>query len=167
MFRRLFFFLSYLGKPRWDTGISPPELLEFLENHLPGRALDIGCGTGTNAITMAKHGWSVTGIDFMPNAIHQARKKTSRAGLEVTFLAGDVTQAAEPLGPFELVLDIGCFHSLNTQAKQAYQKNLSHLLASNGVFSMIPITIRWVRHQPSRSERFHQYHVIISRTLRS
>lgn len=134
MFRRLFYFFSYLGRPRWDTGISPPELLEFLQNHLPGRALDLGCGTGTNAITLAKHGWSVTGVDFMPSAIRQARKKTGQAGLQINYLVGDVTRLTNPLGLFELILDIGCFHNLTTQAKQVYRSNLSHWLALNGAF---------------------------------
>jgi len=134
MFHRLFYFFSYLGKPRWDTGISPPELFEFLEDHLPGRALDLGCGTGTNAITLAKHGWSVTGVDFMPSAIRKAQKKTGQAGLQVKYIVGDVTRLANPFGPFELILDIGCFHNLNSQAKQVYQANLSHWLAPNGAF---------------------------------
>ena len=46
--RRIFFELRYLlGDVPWDTGVSPPELLDFLDRHPPGRALDLGCGTGT------------------------------------------------------------------------------------------------------------------------
>jgi cyclopropane fatty-acyl-phospholipid synthase-like methyltransferase len=68
-FRRWFNFNRwYFGRPPWDTGVSPPELLAHLDVHAPGRALDIGCGTGTNAITMAQHGWQVTGMDFAVKA---------------------------------------------------------------------------------------------------
>jgi methylase of polypeptide subunit release factors len=74
MMRKLFFNLAYLQKPVWDTGISPPELLDFIANHNPGRALDLGCGTGTNSITLAKHGWEVTGVDFVKRAINLARR---------------------------------------------------------------------------------------------
>jgi cyclopropane fatty-acyl-phospholipid synthase-like methyltransferase len=134
MFRRLFFFFSYFGKPPWDTGISPPELMDFLDKHPPGKALDLGCGTGTNAITMARNGWKVTGIDFMSKAIGQARTKTKEAGLQVDYRVGDVTQFSPETSSFDLILDIGCFHNLPAQAKKAYQNKLSQWLAPGGTF---------------------------------
>ena len=63
--RKLYYTLFYLKDPPWDTGITPPELLEFITNHVPGSALDLGCGTGTNAITLTKNQWEVIGIDFV------------------------------------------------------------------------------------------------------
>ena len=51
--RRLSFLLWYFRDPPWDTNISPPELLDFINRHPPGRVLDLGCGTGTNVITLA------------------------------------------------------------------------------------------------------------------
>jgi len=134
MFRRIFYFFSYLGKPPWDTGTSPPELMEFLQDHLPGHALDLGCGTGTNAITMAKHGWNVTGVDFMARAIRTARKKTTQAGLQIQYMVSDVTRLENLPGPFNLILDIGCFHNLTLQEKRVYQANISRLLSPNGSF---------------------------------
>jgi len=134
MFRRIFYFFSYLGKPPWDTGISPPELMDYLANHSPGKSLDLGCGTGTNAITMAKNGWSVTGIDYMPKAIRQARRKTQQAGLQIDYQVGDVTQFNPLTGPFDLILDIGCFHNLPAQAKIIYQSKLSRWLTPGATF---------------------------------
>jgi SAM-dependent methyltransferase len=132
--RRTFYFISYFGKPPWDSGISPPELLDFLQNHPPGRALDLGCGTGTNAITLAKNGWNVIAIDFMPKAIRQARKKTIEANLRIDFQVGDVTRLDHLTGGFDFILDIGCFHNLSTQAKKTYANNLARLLAPGGNF---------------------------------
>ena len=52
----------YLTNPPWDTGITPPELVSFIESSPPGKALDPGCGAGTNAIYMAQKGWEASGV---------------------------------------------------------------------------------------------------------
>jgi SAM-dependent methyltransferase len=135
MKNRLLYNLMYLlpGRPPWDTGISPPELIDFIKHNRPSRALDLGCGTGTNALTLARAGWQVTGIDFAGRAIQLARRKARQAGLEIIFKVGD---AARPdvKGPFELVLDIGCFHSLSRQDREDYAHNLLGLLAPGGSY---------------------------------
>lgn len=133
-FRWLHFTGLYYRHPRWDTGISPPELITFLESHPAGRALDLGCGTGTNAITMARCGWQVTGVDFIRRAIHAGRRKAKAATVEVDFRVGDVTQLKGIQGQFDLVLDIGCFHSLSASQRQQYINNLDNLLAPGGSF---------------------------------
>ncbi len=134
--RQIFFQFFYLQKPPWDTGISPPELMEFIAQTPPGRGLDLGCGTGTNAITLAQHGWEMTGIDFVGRAIKTARRKAAQADLAIDFRTGDVTNLADVPGPFDLMLDIGCFHSLTEEGKTAYVKNLENLLAPEGLFLM-------------------------------
>jgi cyclopropane fatty-acyl-phospholipid synthase-like methyltransferase len=136
MWRRVFYLLSYFRQPPWDTGISPPELLAFIESRPPGRALDLGCGTGVNAITLAQRGWRVTGVDFIGRAIRSARRKARQANVTVDFRQDDVTRLAGVAGPFDLALDIGCFHSLSPQARQTYVQNLERLLAPAGTFLM-------------------------------
>lgn len=137
--RRLFFNFSYFRKPPWDTGISPPELLEHIATHPPGRALDLGCGTGTNVITLAKAGWQVTGVDFVRRAIQVARRKVRQVGVNADLRVGDVTRLDDLRGPFDLILDIGCYHGLSTPGKQAYRENLCNLLAPTGNFLMYSI----------------------------
>jgi cyclopropane fatty-acyl-phospholipid synthase-like methyltransferase len=134
MLHHIFYELFYIRRPPWDTGVSPPELMEFINAHPPGRALDLGCGTGTNAITLAQHGWQATGVDFVGRAIRSARRKAKQAGVRAEFRQGDVTRLDGVRGPFELVLDIGCLHSLTPQQKAAYIENLRRLLAPGGTF---------------------------------
>jgi SAM-dependent methyltransferase len=98
--------------------------------------LDLGCGTGTNVLTLARHAWQVTGVDFARRAIAIARQKTHQAGLPVDFYLGDVTQLKGIPGPFDLVLDIGCFHSLPPAARRVYARNLPRLLAPQGTLLM-------------------------------
>ncbi len=130
MLRRLNFNLWYWFHPPWDSGISPPELFDFIAHHPPGRAIDLGCGTGTNVITLVRHGWQVTGIDFAPRAIQLASSKLKRAGLSAALSVGDVTRLRGIDGPFDLALDLGCFHGITDRA--AYLAQLDRVLLPGG-----------------------------------
>jgi SAM-dependent methyltransferase len=138
---RLFFWLAYRrGRTPWDTNVTPPELVRAVEGPdalPPGRALDLGCGTGTNAIYLALHGWEVVGVDFVDKAIRQARKKAVQAGAQVRFYAGDVTRLEKIkglTGSFDLVLDIGCLHSLTPEGRARYAAGMVSLLRSGATF---------------------------------
>jgi SAM-dependent methyltransferase len=150
--RRLFFNFSYFRKPPWDTGISPPELLEFIASHPPARALDLGCGTGTNVITLAKAGWQVTGVDFVRRAIQVARRKVRQAGVTADLRVGDVTRLNDLRGPFDLILDIGCYHGISTPGKQVYRENIKRLLAPTGNFLMYSIFRQAAGNRPGMLE---------------
>ncbi len=140
--RRLRFNLRYYRNPPWDTGVSPPELMDFIKGYsmgratdgAPGRALDLGCGTATNVITLAQHGWQVTGVDFARKAIGMAWRKVRRAGVEVDLRVGDVTKVGVADGVYDLVLDMGCFHSLTPEGRAAYVRNLERLMSPGGTF---------------------------------
>ncbi len=132
--RRIYFNLAYLGHPRWDTQQSPPELLEFMQSHPPGRALDLGCGTGTNLATLAEGGWQVTGVDFAPLATHLARRRLKQRSLPGKVITSDVVHLPPFPAPFDLVLDIGCYHNLNLVDRLAYGHNLERLLSNRGVW---------------------------------
>jgi SAM-dependent methyltransferase len=135
---RLFFRLTYLlGWKPWDSGVPPPQLVEWIEGPTalaPGRALDIGCGTGTNCKYMLDHKWDVTGIDFVPRAINEAKRKAPGAKL----LVGDVTKLAEfgVVGPFDLMLDLGCFHSIPESRRDAYVHEVAQVAAPGATLLM-------------------------------
>jgi ubiquinone/menaquinone biosynthesis C-methylase UbiE len=134
LLRRFQFNLRYFGSPPWDSGITPPELFEFIRSHPAGRALDIGCGTGTNVITLAKTGWQVTGFDFAPRAIRIAQRKIKKAGAQAALFTDDATRMKKITGKFDLALDMGCFHNLEN--KVDYLNQLDRVLAPHGFWLM-------------------------------
>lgn len=131
-FRRIIYNSWYYRHPPWDSGTSPPELMEFLNNHNSGRALDLGCGTGTNVVTLAKQGWQVTGVDFAPRAISIARSKVNSARVIAELLVADVTHLKGITGPFDFILDLGCFHGLPVNEKSLYLDQMNRVCVSGG-----------------------------------
>jgi SAM-dependent methyltransferase len=140
---RLFFALMYRsGRPPWDTGISPPELVAEIEGEHalpPGRALDLGCGTGTNGLYLARHGWHATGVDFVAHAIAQAEAKARAANAlpgSVRFLRGDTTRLeALDLGePYTLVFDLGCLHGIPSERRERYATGVARAAAPGALY---------------------------------
>ncbi|MEK6226202.1 MAG: class I SAM-dependent methyltransferase [Chloroflexota bacterium] len=133
--RRLWFGVWYWlpGRRRWDTGVTPPELERFVGSHPPGRALDLGCGTGTNVVYLARHGWEAVGVDFAGRAIAKARRRARDAGVRATFLVGDVTHLAAE-GPFDLALDLGCLHAIPVSGRAGYAVGLARVVRPGGTY---------------------------------
>ena len=127
MWRRAAYALSYrTGATPWDTGVTPPEVVELLADLSPGRALDLGCGTGTNVAYLARLGWEADGVDGSSRAIAMARATVG--GLPgVRLFTGDVTKLERLplLGRYDLVLDIGCFHSIGAHRRDAYARGVA------------------------------------------
>ena len=126
----------------WDTGITPPEIVAMIESGRvpPGRALDLGCGTGTNAIYLARHGFSVTAIDLSRRAVSLAKRKTRSAQLAdwVKIERGDVARLHRwvNLNSIDFACDIGCFHSLNAEARQRYVSALTSVLKPGAIYML-------------------------------
>lgn len=142
MMNRIWWNLPYLfGRPRWDTGVTPPELIQLVESGQvpPGRALDIGCGTGTNAIYLAHCGFQVVGTDIAWLAIRRARRKARKAGASVAFYVGEAIKLGTPAGPpighyFDLAVDIGCLHAIQPRHHLAYGSMLRRVLREGGYY---------------------------------
>jgi len=140
----LFEWMYLLGRSPWDTEITPPEVVELIGGGElpPGRALDLGCGTGTNTIYLARHGWEAVGVDFAMLAIWRARRKAGRAGLECRFYRADVTDLSFLANRFDLVLDIGCLHSLSQEARLRYAAEVTRLVRPGGLYMLYAFTPR-------------------------
>jgi SAM-dependent methyltransferase len=123
--------LAYLRRTPWDVGGPRPELMRLVESDKlePCRAIDLGCGEGDNVIYLAQQGFDVVGVDISPRAIAKARRKAKAAEVSPTLLVGDVTNLTGIEGPFDLVVDNGCLHSLmfNDEARKAYVRTVLRL----------------------------------------
>lgn len=104
-----------------------------------GRALDLGTGSGIWGIELSKRGWQVTGIDMVEKALTRARDRVRKAGVEIRVLHGDVTalRAADVGSDFQLVLDTGTFHDLNTAQRAAMGREIGAVAAPDATVLLL------------------------------
>lgn len=123
------------GEPLpWDSGTPDPMLVELIESgRVPaGRTLEVGCGTGTNSIYLAQHGFDVLGVDVSPLAVETARAKAR--GL-CRFETLDFLNDTPPGGPFQFVFDRGCFHTFDEDHERArFAQNVAAALVHGGLW---------------------------------
>ena len=125
------------GQLPWDTGQPEPLLVEFVTSGTvkPSLALEIGAGTGTNAIWMAERGFDVLGVDVSPLAVERARAKMEGRELRCRFAAWDFLAAPAPDGPFQFVFDRGCFHVFDEPSeRQRFAAQVDAALAPGGLW---------------------------------
>lgn len=121
--------------------VSKPDesLVSYLDRGLvepAGRALDLGCGPGRNAILLASRGFQVDAIDLSPTAIAWAEERAHDAGVSVRFLCADAFGPGTLDGPYDFVFDSGCFHHLPPHRRVSYLALLSRVLAPGGAFGL-------------------------------
>ena len=121
----------WLGITPWDTNITPPEIVALIEGGRvkPGRALDMGCGTGTNVLYLQRHGFDATGVDFASAAVARARRKAAEAGLPSQFHVANVLESARfpAAGPFDFVMDVGVMHIFDEAGRARYAATLARV----------------------------------------
>ena len=115
-------------RPPWDKGRPSTELRKLVEEGVlrPGRAVELGCGTGTNAVYLASHGFDVTAIDIAPTALNRAREKAGKAEMKVHWVLADVLAIPE-LGTFDFIFDRGCYHGVRRTGVARYVETLRRL----------------------------------------
>lgn len=101
-----------------------------------GRALDLGCGHGRNAIYLARRGFQVDAVDYSRTAIEWGRQCAREAGVPVRFHLASVFEMALAPASFELVYDGGCFHHMPPHRRSDFITLVEQTLKPGGQFAM-------------------------------
>lgn len=129
-----FFDAAYAGAPPWEIG-RPQDDVVRLEKRggFKGKVLDLGCGTGENALFLASKGLEVLGIDRVPAAVEKARAKAAERGVTgCTFEVADALELGKSKKTFDVVLDSGLFHVLSDADRAKYAKALAKVVKGKG-----------------------------------
>ncbi len=100
------------GTPPWETGKPAAELVRVLDQGLvpTGSVLELGCGTGADAILLAQRGFELTAIDSSPTALERTRFRAEQEDVLARFVLADAFEFAATAGQFDLVYDAGFYH---------------------------------------------------------
>ncbi len=133
---KLHYELMYrFGRPPW-VGPARSELVNLVEAGIlvPGRAVDLGCGEGDNAIFLARSGFDVTAVDAAPTAIARATSKAREAGVNVEFVVDDLTNLRRVSGHFDVIVDYGTFDDLSPRHRASYMEQVVPLTKPGAKF---------------------------------
>jgi SAM-dependent methyltransferase len=142
------FYEQYSGPPPWEIGRPQSAMRDLAEaGAFRGRVLEVGCGTGEQALLAAAQGLPVLGVDMAPHAIEIARGKARERGLQARFLAGDVFELGKLGEQFDTVLDCCLFHLFDGPERVRYVDNLAAVMAPDAQLFLLCFSDR---HPPGR-----------------
>jgi SAM-dependent methyltransferase len=121
----------YSGQPPWDIG-KPQAALIGVADKITGSILDVGCGTGDNALYFGSRGQKVTGIDFLAEPINRAKQKATERGVTATFMVKDALTLKDWSERFDSVIDSGLFHVFSDDDRRRYVEGLATVLKPGG-----------------------------------
>ncbi len=157
------------GEVPWAAELPPPEVIAYLATASPGRGLDLGCGYGRTSIYMAQKGWQVDGVDYIPQAIAEAKKRAAEAavGDRINFHTASVTKLDFLSGPYDLAVDIGCMHAFAGTELSAYRDGLARLLAPGAIYLLFAHLhtetaepSRWIKEEALRDVFAHDFDLL-------
>jgi SAM-dependent methyltransferase len=117
------------GLPPWDIGRPQPAIVRVAgQGLITGEVIDVGCGTGENALFLASTGLTVVGVDAAPTAIARAKEKARLRGSGATFLVADALALESLERTFDVAIDCGLFHTFSDADRVRYVRSLHHTL---------------------------------------
>ena len=151
MWKNPFFDLWYrFGTPDWEIDEPQPDLVAAAsQGVIQGSVLGVGCGSGDNAVYLAKRGFAVTGVDVSAKAIALAERKARTASVQATFVRLDAFKLATLATRFDTVIDFGLFHQFEGQMRAHYVRSLLHVCSSQD-----RLLLQCFSDQGERAERF-------------
>ncbi len=124
--------------PPWEIGRPQREVVGLAEAGLiRGRVLDVGCGTGENALYLAGHGLEVCGVDAAATAITRAREKAQERGLSARFDVADALHLETLSQSFDTVIDCGLFHTFSNEDRGRYVRSLASVVEPDGLVCLL------------------------------
>ncbi len=130
--------------PPWEIDAPQPVVVELaVSGQIRGRVLDVGCGSGENAIAVAQHGARVLGVDLSPRAIEQASAKARAKRVAVRFQVADALRLDRLGEVFDVVIDSGTFQVFfNDDLRSLYASSLANVVRPGGVLYLTCVSDR-------------------------
>jgi len=130
---------AYKTRPPWDIGRPQPAFVELVQagELNEGRVLDVGCGTGENALYLAERGFSVVGVDLSTRAIDAAKTKGSERKLKVDFRLANALSLDFKNAYFDNAIDSGLFHTFNDNDRAVFGREIARVLKTDGRYFML------------------------------
>ncbi len=144
------------GDTPWDIGKPDFNLIQTVTTTpiKPCKALDIGCGTGDNAIWLSQQKFHVLGIDASEIAIEKAEQKALTANAKSTFRVSDILTSDVEGAPFGFAFDRGCFHALSSdKERKRFAEKVSVQLEKDGLWLSLLGNADEERHAPGPPQR--------------
>ena len=115
-------------RPPWETDRPQPAVQRLLDDGaFRGDVLDVGCGSGENALELASRGLHVLGVDWAAAAVDMARAKAARRSVDVEFEVADAHRLDLLGRSFDTVLDSALFHTFSDDARATYVPSLERV----------------------------------------
>lgn len=123
----------------WEEGRPAAELVALIESGVvdKGPVLDICCGSGNNAVYLAKQGYTCHGIDISTTAVGYAQQQAAKTGVSCQLTSGNALALHYPDNMFTLVFDRGCFHSFSPGDRQTYIRGIHRVLQPTGKYQLL------------------------------
>lgn len=134
-----------MDKSIWDSRYAEREyvwtaqpsrfLVQEAQGLTPGRALDLACGEGRNAVWLGEQGWQVTGVDFSLVGLEKARRLASERGVEANWIAADLLEFRPEPRAFDLVLMF--YLQVPASERAPILRRAAEAVAAGGIFLVV------------------------------